>query len=108
MFTTYSLFGQFSICPFLFHCQPMQFRVLGWDAAVGMQFVDPQIAAVSQAESISDHYDCTFFEQAKIMRTAIAKSGAQDFFAAQIDRYLGFLRVPLFQPSRSFDRPSLR
>ncbi len=96
MFAANSLFGQLSICPSLFRRQPVQLRVLGRNAAVGMQFMDAQIAAVGQAKGFRRQRNFTLFEQAKIMQIAIAKRGAHDFLVAQIDRHLGFLRVAPF------------
>lgn len=47
MLSENALAGEFTISRFLYDCERVKFRFLSWYSALGMQFVDAQIACVT-------------------------------------------------------------
>ena len=66
----------------------------GRQTGVRVQLVESQVAAVGEHDGVGMNVGRAFFEQAEVMRSALTKSGGDDFTGFPVQEHLSFQGVP--------------
>ena len=89
------LFRQKAVLGLLLLGERMQFALLVRQTAVGMTFVQAQVAAVCQTFGLRRQRRSALLEQCEVMHLARTKCGCQDAPAGPLNQHLSFLGMAL-------------